>query len=222
MDSAGGDLVEVVMHPRNVVTVLVCLCVWLVAAPSRGALSGGLGRERISNFKTQLAGTVWKAPMGALRPGLGGMLMFTSTNVESAGYKYEVNTQNSLTLFFNHGDKQVFRLPPDGQHLSLSFKNKTYTYDLYAVGDAADQSNKLAGTTWKVSTKAVRPGLFDTLKFTATTVGPSAYLYSADGADALTVYFDYGDNQPMKVSPDGKRLSFTWKGQEFAYELAGG
>ena len=33
---------------------------------------------------------------------------------------------------------------------------------------------------------------------------------------------DYGDNQPMKVSPDGKRLSFTWKGQEFGYELVGG
>ena len=209
------------MTPRTVSAVLVCFL--LLAASSFGQSKAGFGQDESKDVRKELEGTVWKgAPNAPLRPGLGGMLMFTDKTVESAGYRYEAKSRDSFTLFFNHGDKQEFRLAPDGKHLKFNFKNKNYTYDLISTGGPSGSVFKipLAGTKWKaVPNKPLRPGLVETLGFTEKTVGPAAYLYYVNSPDKLTLYFDYGDSQPLTLSPDGKRLSFAWKGGGYAYEI---
>jgi hypothetical protein len=211
------------MTPRTASAVIVCFL--LLAATSFGELKAGFGRDEIRDVRKELEGTVWKgAPNAPLRPGLGGLLMFTDKTVESAGYRYEAKSRDTFTLFFNHGDKQEFRLAPDGKHLKFSFKNKNYAYDLISTGGplGSEFRVKLAGTTWQaLPNKPLRPGLVQSLAFTERTVGPAAYLYYVNNTENLTLYFDYGDAQPMVLSPDGKRLSFVWKGGSYVYEIAG-
>lgn len=85
----------------------------------------------IEDLKTQLAGTSWKAVSAKpLRPGLAPVLTFTDATVAPAGYRYDVNTPNSLTIHFNHGDTQLMLLAPDGHHLKLVFQGHNYTYQL--------------------------------------------------------------------------------------------
>ena len=85
----------------------------------------------IEDLKTQLAGTSWKATSTKpLRPGLAPILTFTDTTVAPAGYRYDVNAANSLTIHFNHGDTQLMLLASDGHHLKLVFQGHNYTYQL--------------------------------------------------------------------------------------------
>lgn len=205
------------MAPRTFLGVVACLL--LALTHSYGELKLG-SADRITDLKTQLPGTAWKVPPnGKLRPGLTAMLTFTDKTVGPAGYRYEVNTANSFTLFFNHGDKQVFRLSPDGRRLKFTFKNGDYAYDLVVAQDVSLFAIPLPGTTWKANGK-IRPGLGGLLAFTPMTVESAGYRYEVNSPDSFTLFFNHGDTQVFRLSPDHHHLNFTFKNEEFTYDLA--
>jgi hypothetical protein len=80
---------------------------------------------------TELAGTAWRAlPIHHLRPGLAATLTFTKETVAPAGYAYGVNSPDSITIHFNHGDTQLMLLETDGRRLKFVFKGQDYEYEL--------------------------------------------------------------------------------------------
>ena len=91
---------------------------------------GEPARNSISDLRTDLAGTSWRAASGKPRPGLAPILTFTQATVQPAGYAYRVNANDSLTITFNHGDTQLMLLAPDGKRLKFVFKNHEYVYHL--------------------------------------------------------------------------------------------
>jgi len=89
------------------------------------------GSPSITDFSTQLAGTKWKAVAGAPpHSGLVASLSFNAATVTPAGYHYDVNAADSLTIHFNHGDTQLMLLAPDGQRLHFVFRGHDYFYQL--------------------------------------------------------------------------------------------
>ena len=85
----------------------------------------------VKDLRKQLAGTMWKAvPSSPLRGGLAASLTFTEKSVEPGGYKYEVESHNSVTITFTGGDKQVMALAPDGKHLKLTYGKTDFVYEL--------------------------------------------------------------------------------------------
>ena len=87
----------------------------------------------IEDLKTQLAGTSWRAmPIRHLRPGLAPLLTFADGKVAPAGYAYDINARDSLTIHFNHGDTQLLLLAHDGRHLKLVFRGQQFDYELTA------------------------------------------------------------------------------------------
>ena len=91
---------------------------------------GEPAKSSITDLRTQLTGTSWKAANGKPRPGLAPVLTFTDTTVQPAGYAYRVNADDSLTVSFNHGDTQLMLLAPDGKRLKFVFRNREYVYHL--------------------------------------------------------------------------------------------
>ncbi|MDR3404100.1 MAG: hypothetical protein P4L99_16505 [Chthoniobacter sp.] len=89
------------------------------------------GSPAITDFPTQLAGTKWKAVTGAPpHSGLAASLSFNAATVTPAGYHYDVNAADSLTIHFNHGDTQLMLLTPDGKRLQFVFRGRDYFYQL--------------------------------------------------------------------------------------------
>jgi hypothetical protein len=86
----------------------------------------------ITDLKTQLAGTNWKAePASHVRPGLYPTLKFNRDNAEPAKYRYEINPHDfTVRIFFNHGDTQLLLLSDNGQQLRFTFQGKDYVYAL--------------------------------------------------------------------------------------------
>jgi hypothetical protein len=81
-------------------------------------------------LRAQLAGSKWNAvPMTPTRPGLAGVLSFTEETVGPAGYKYDVNAEDSITIHFNHGDTQLMVLSGEGNRLTAIFKDQKYEYE---------------------------------------------------------------------------------------------
>jgi hypothetical protein len=82
------------------------------------------------DLATQLAGTSWSAaPSDELRPGLAPALTFTQETVAPEGYKYDLNSGDSITIHFNHGDTQLLILSTDGKRFQCFFKDKSYEYE---------------------------------------------------------------------------------------------
>ena len=78
----------------------------------------------------------------------------------------------------------------------------------------------LLRTKWQSDPKAARrPGLPENLTFTEKTIEPGGQAYEIDSPDTLTITFPKGDKQSMTVKNDGKRLEFTFRGKEHAYEV---
>ena len=85
----------------------------------------------VKDLRKQLVGTMWKAaPSTPLRGGLAASLTFTEKSVEPGGYRYEVESHNSVTVIFTGGDKQVMALAPDGKHLKLTYGKTDFVYEL--------------------------------------------------------------------------------------------
>ncbi len=86
----------------------------------------------IVDLRTQLCGTVWKAAPGAagLRPGLDATLSFNGKDVDTRGYRYEVNSHDgTVTIYFPRGDTQLMLLTEGGRHLRFTFRGGDYSYD---------------------------------------------------------------------------------------------
>jgi hypothetical protein len=90
----------------------------------------------------------------------------------------------------------------------------------HADKDAENLRKRLIGTSWKAAPiQLLRGGLAPILTFTAETIAPAGYLYEVSGADRVTIHFKKGDTQDMQLSPDGRRLTFTFAEKAYAYEL---
>ena len=102
--------------------------------PARTLFSDTGNSPAITDLKTGLPGTRWKAvPAHPLRGGLVGVLTFNENTVGPAGYRYEVNRHdNTVRIFFNHGDTQLILLTNDGRRLRFTFGSKDYVYELTA------------------------------------------------------------------------------------------
>jgi hypothetical protein len=50
--------------------------------------------------------------------------------VVPAGYRYDVNGADSITIHFNHGDTQLMLLSANGKQLSFIFDDRFYHYEL--------------------------------------------------------------------------------------------
>ena len=178
------------------------------------------GQGKIEDLKTQLAGTTWKAvPTKPLRGGLAAELTFTPTSVEPAGYRYDIQSSDTLKIAFNHGDTQTMTLSEDGRHLEFALKEKHFAYELISKDDKkeGDLSAQLVGFTWR-AIGHTRPGLAATLTFSKDTVAPAGYKYEVNAADSLTIHFNHGDTQLVVMSPGGKRLTAIFKDQKYEYE----
>jgi hypothetical protein len=121
------------MKLNNTNIIIICLCALVSTSFGELPEKGRHVLKAIEDLKTQLAGTTWKAvPSKPLRGGLAVALTFTDATVQPAGYHYEVNAHNSLTVKFNHGDTQLMLLDPDGKHLKFDHNEKHYVYELVA------------------------------------------------------------------------------------------
>jgi hypothetical protein len=178
----------------------------------------------IEDLRTDLDGSNWQAVAPqSLRPGLAPILTFTAASVAPEGYHYDVNSANTLTVHFDHGDTQQMRLTPDGRFLSVVFHEHMFVYQLLPQPDDAglDLQTELAGTKWNaLPGHHLRPGLPATLTFAADTVAPAGYHYDVNSSDSLTIHFNHGDTQLMLLGADGKRLKFLFKNQGYEYRLA--
>jgi len=213
------------MNTNAFVTMIGCLLTFISASlgesPNDSALTPR--EEPISDLRTEIAGTNWKAvPTNPLRGGLAPILTFTESGVEPAGYRYEVDSDDSVTIFFNHGDSQVMDLSPDGHQLKFTFKNQEFVYEILkqAENPGLNLKTQLAGTTWAVLPHAlIRPGLAATQMFAGETVGPQGYQYTVNSSNSITIHFNHGDAQLMLLAPNGNRLQFIFKNQNYEYEL---
>jgi len=87
--------------------------------------------DTAGKVKMQLDGTSWKAiPDFPLRGGLSAVLTFSDDTVGPAGYRYEVNSEDSITIHFSRGDTQLMLLSTNGRQLTFIFGGKTYAYEL--------------------------------------------------------------------------------------------
>lgn len=170
-------------------------------------------------LRKQLAGTSWKAtPSQPLRGGLAPVLTFTEETVAPAGYRYDVNANDRITIHFNHGDTQAMLLSPEGQRLTFTFRGNSYAYEL--IEETGNLRKQLDGTRWRaVPARPLRGGLAAVLNFTAETVGPAGYRYNVNAENSITIHFNHGDTQLMLLSPNRHRLEFTFQNKNFAYEL---
>jgi hypothetical protein len=82
-----------------------------------------------SDVRKELSGTLWKA-INHLRPGLAANLTFSEDAIAPAGYRYDVNASDSITVHFNHGDTQLMLLAPDRKHFKFIFGKENYEYEL--------------------------------------------------------------------------------------------
>lgn len=90
------------------------------------------GGRSITDIKTQMVGTNWKADSRlGVRPGLYPTLRFYQNNVQPANYRYEITPHDyTVRIFFNHGDTQVMLLTDNGRRLNFTFNGKDYSYEL--------------------------------------------------------------------------------------------
>jgi len=88
------------------------------------------------------------------------------------------------------------------------------------VKPAEDFRKQFVGTQWKADPKfGLHPGLKDTLSFTEKSVEPYGYSYESNAKNSVTIIFNKGGRQSMTLTPDGKRLEFTFRNKEHAYDL---
>ncbi len=169
-------------------------------------------------LRGRLMGTSWKAsPVQPLRGGLAPILTFTEETLAPAGYKYEINDANGVTVYFKRGDTQDMQLSPDGKRLTFTFAEKAYAYEL--LDTAGKLKLQLDGTSWTaVPEQPLRGGLSKVLTFTDDTVGPAGYKYDVNSQDSITIHFLRGDTQLMILSDNGKQLTFIFDGKTYTYE----
>ncbi|HEY3898630.1 MAG TPA: hypothetical protein VGM54_08460 [Chthoniobacter sp.] len=203
----------------------IILCLWAIGM-ARGLAdesafndNGATTAKQSGDLKKELVGTSWKAsPTQPLRGGLAPILTFTEDRVAPAGYQYEVNGKDRITIHFNHGDTQAMELSPNGKRFTFTFADRSYSYELLDTTGKARMG--LAGTTWEAAPREhLRPGLPAHLNFGEETVVPAGYRYDVNGADSITIHFNHGDTQLMLLSANGKQLSFIFDDRFYHYEL---
>ena len=146
MSEVQNTLQETKANPLTMkMFILVCAGISALVAASlaepvseKNDSNGGTGKGPISiwpptvDLRTQLAGTVWKASVGAagVRPGLDATLSFNGKDVDALGYRYEVNSHDgTVTIFFTRGDTQLMLLTEGGRHLRFTFRGEDFSYD---------------------------------------------------------------------------------------------